>query len=82
MQEDLHFYFSVSKIICFACQWSQCDHPNLDLDTIDPVLLEEDIPGAKLDLDNLQQYVVPQLQFWLACRGLPQDGRKEQLITR
>ncbi|KAK3926072.1 Myocardin-related transcription factor B [Frankliniella fusca] len=61
---------------------SQCNHPNFDLDIMDPVLLPDDVPGAKLDLDNLDNYNVEQLKWWLACRGLPQKGRKPDLKER
>lgn len=45
---------------------SQCNHPNFDLDLLDPIMTEDDIPGAKLDLDNLEQYKKSQIKVWLS----------------
>ncbi|KAK3929613.1 Ubiquitin carboxyl-terminal hydrolase 4, partial [Frankliniella fusca] len=60
----------------------QCDHPDFDLDLLDPILTEDDIPGAKLDIDNLNKCKKPQLKLWLSTRGLLQKGSKEELIQR
>ncbi|KAK3931967.1 Ribonuclease Y [Frankliniella fusca] len=63
-------------------QPSPCQHPDFDLDLIDPILTEDDIPGAKLNLDNLECYANDQLKFWLACRGLHQTGNKSDFERR
>ena len=40
------------------------------------VLCEEDIPGAKLPRENVEECTVPQLRRWLLCRGAKQAARK------
>ncbi|KAK3931075.1 Ubiquitin carboxyl-terminal hydrolase 2 [Frankliniella fusca] len=59
-----------------------CDHPNLDLDIIDPLLNEDDVPGAKLDVHNIGRYLKTDLERWLQCRRLPLKGKRQALITR
>ncbi|XP_052131459.1 uncharacterized protein LOC113206488 [Frankliniella occidentalis] len=60
-----------------------CDHPNLDLDIIDPQLNEEDeVPGAQLDIEKIESYKNAQLVRWLQCRRLPLKGKRQALITR
>jgi len=46
-------------------------------------LLETDgVPGAILEMQKLNDYVVYQLRRWLACRQLRTVGNKSELITR
>lgn len=54
----------------------------LTLDQRDPLLTEDDVPGAKLDTSNLQTYTVDELKRWLATRHLNQSGIKKELIQR
>ena len=46
------------------------------------VLCEEDIPGAKLPRENVQECTVPQLRQWLLCRGAKTSGKKADLVKR
>jgi len=75
-----HVSASLQSVQCV--QQSTCQHPSFDLDLIDPVLNEEDVPDAKLDLTNLAKYRKDHLIRWLACRGLRTEGYKEELVKR
>ena len=46
------------------------------------VLCEEDIPGAKLPRENVEECTVPQLRRWLLCRGAKTSGKKADLVKR
>jgi len=63
-------------------QVAECQHPSFDLDILDPILTEDDIPGAKLDMNILQTYTKDELKLWLSTRGLHVSGNKPELIQR
>ena len=46
-------------------------------------LTEADIPGAALS-DPLERHTVPELRWWLLCRGIqtPKSWKKPQFISR
>ena len=46
-------------------------------------LTESDIPGALLS-EPIESHTIPQLRWWLLCRGLkvPTSWKKQQLIAR
>ena len=46
------------------------------------VIIEEDIPGAKLPRENVEECTVPQLRRWLLCRGAKTSGKKADLVKR
>ena len=46
------------------------------------VLTEDDIPGAKLPCQFVEQCSVMQLRRWLLCRGAKTTGLKSVLVTR
>ena len=46
------------------------------------ILTEEDIPGATIARESVQQCTVVQLRRWLLCRGAKTSGKKASLITR
>ena len=46
------------------------------------ILSEEDIPGARIPRETVQQCSVPQLKRWLLCRGAKTTGNKKALVTR
>ncbi|XP_022809544.1 uncharacterized protein LOC111346525 [Stylophora pistillata] len=46
------------------------------------VIIEEDIPGAKLRRENVEECTVPQLRRWLLCRGAKTSGKKADLVKR
>lgn len=45
-------------------------------------LTEDDIPGAKLECEIVEQCSVTQLKRWLLCRGAKTSGRKAALVAR
>ncbi|KAK3736573.1 hypothetical protein QZH41_012851, partial [Actinostola sp. cb2023] len=56
-------------------------------DSIDPakekvILTENDIPGAKIPRESVEQCSVVQLKRWLLCRGAKTSGKKAALIAR
>ena len=53
-------------------------------DTFTNVTLKEDdgIPGAKLNIEHLQEYSNTQLKRWLQCRGLKISGNRSELLER
>ena len=56
---------------------------NDDQDQDDIVLLTEaDIPGASLDGKDPTELNITRLKRWLACRGIPINGRKPEFIQR
>jgi hypothetical protein len=46
------------------------------------ILNEEDVPGAKLPRESVEQCTVVQLKRWLLCRGAKTSGVKAVLIER
>ena len=46
------------------------------------ILSEEDIPGAKIPRETVEQCSVVQLKRWLLCRGAKTTGNKKALVTR
>ena len=46
------------------------------------ILSEEDIPGAKIPRESVEQCSVVQLKRWLLCRGAKTTGNKKALVTR
>lgn len=42
----------------------------------------EDVPGAKIDLTDVESCGNVQLQRWLGCRGLKTSGKRTELIER
>ncbi|XP_022791321.1 uncharacterized protein LOC111330683 [Stylophora pistillata] len=51
-------------------------------DALKVILTEEDIPGAKIPRETVEQCSVVQLKRWLLCRGAKTTGNKKALITR
>lgn len=45
-------------------------------------LTAEDIPGAKLDINKLEDYSNMQLKRWLECRGIKSSGNRTELLKR
>ncbi|KAL5013946.1 hypothetical protein ScPMuIL_008216 [Solemya velum] len=45
-------------------------------------LTPDDVPGAKFWSPNVSEHSVCELKRWLACRGLPVGGLKDDLIKR
>ncbi len=47
-------------------------------------LTEDDIQGAKLDISCLEKYTIPELQWWLLCRGITTSTswKKSQYIAK
>ncbi|XP_077869546.1 uncharacterized protein LOC144361240 [Saccoglossus kowalevskii] len=45
-------------------------------------LCEDDVPGAKINVDNVSAYSNYQLKRWLECRGLTTGGNKAKLVKR
>ena len=45
-------------------------------------LTSEDVPGAKIDIDNIDKYSNVQLKRWLECRALKTTGNRPDLIQR
>ncbi|KAK3931160.1 Filamentous hemagglutinin [Frankliniella fusca] len=56
--------------------------PKRKLIEVDPLLTPQDVPGAILNTDHLEQYSVDDLKRWLACRGILVSGNKADLISR
>lgn len=48
----------------------------------DPILTEEDVPNATLDLNNLESYTLEKLKGWLRSRNKGVGGNKAELIRR
>ena len=42
---------------------------SIDMD-LNVTLTEDDIPGARLDMKNLEKHTIPELRWWLLCRGI------------
>ncbi|KAF5297846.1 hypothetical protein FQA39_LY11923 [Lamprigera yunnana] len=45
-------------------------------------LLPNEVPGATLKIDLIEDHTVRKLKRWLECRGWQPTGRKEDLIER
>ena len=45
-------------------------------------ITEDDIPGAKISRESIEQCSVVLLKRWLLCRGAKTSGKKATLITR
>jgi hypothetical protein len=45
-------------------------------------ILSEDIPGAKLPRETVEEGSVVQLKSWLVCRGAKTSGKKGPLVSR
>lgn len=45
-------------------------------------LLPEDVPGAVLIYNEIEKHSLKELQRWLSCRGLPIQGKKNEIIKR
>jgi len=43
---------------------------------------ENDVPGAKLDINDLEKYSNVQLKRWLQCRGLPVSGNRPNFYLK
>ncbi|KAK3922712.1 Putative ubiquitin carboxyl-terminal hydrolase 50, partial [Frankliniella fusca] len=59
-----------------------CDHPLYDLDIMDPQLTEDDVPGAKLNIDDIDMYDTGTLKRWLQCRRITTKEVKADLKSR
>ena len=46
------------------------------------ILREEDIPGAEIPRETVEQCSVVQLKRWLLCRGAKTTGNTKALVTR
>jgi len=46
------------------------------------ILSEEDIPGAKLRRETVEECSVVQLKRWLVYRGAKTSGKKGALVSR
>ena len=46
------------------------------------ILNENDVPGAKLKHDNIEEHTNFELKRWLECRGLKTGGNKVTLSKR
>ena len=44
-------------------------------------LTAEDIPGASFIEEEIEKLTVSQLQFWLKCLRLNQNGNEKQLMA-
>ena len=53
-----------------------------DLTSLEESVREEDVPGASLNGRKPEQLKVPELKYWLSCRGAPTKGRKADLVVR
>ncbi|KAK3929477.1 Putative ubiquitin carboxyl-terminal hydrolase 50 [Frankliniella fusca] len=60
----------------------QCNHIKFDLDIMDPVLSEEEVPGAKLNMESLENCRKSALERWLLCRRINKSRNKQELISR
>ncbi|KAK3917330.1 Ubiquitin carboxyl-terminal hydrolase 4, partial [Frankliniella fusca] len=61
-------------------QLAAAEHISLEL--FDPLLTENDVPGAKLKNIDYDDVKVSELRRWLACRGDSQTGNKKELFDR
>ncbi len=76
-------FLSMKKLFTESClfQPHKCIHEKFDFEKCDPILTENDVMGAALDINNLDSYTVEDLKRWLKCRGLPtKKFRKNHLI--
>ena len=64
---------NVNKLICAMAS---------PLQFHDAKLCEDEVPGAKINLNNIASYSCERLKRWLECRGLSTGGKKENLIQR
>ena len=48
----------------------------------DIILKSEDVPGAYINTDELENCGNVQFKRWLECRGLKQSGNRLDLLTR
>ncbi|KAK3929385.1 Serine--tRNA ligase, partial [Frankliniella fusca] len=55
---------------------------HVSLDVFDPLLTEDDVPGAKLSWTDLDQVKKSEMIRWLKCRGACSTGRVEELKER
>ena len=46
------------------------------------ILSQEDIPGANLPRETVEECSVVQLKRWLVCRGAKTTGKKGALVNR
>ena len=46
------------------------------------VLTDDDVPGAKIDTNQLGSYGNVQLKRWLECRGIKSSGNRPELLQR
>ena len=51
-------------------------------DFYDIILKSEDVPGAYINPDELENSGNVQLKRWLECRGLKQSGNRCDLLSR
>jgi len=59
-----------------------CNHGKIGLHIDDPILTEDDVPGAKIAVLCARNYKVEELKRWLLSRDLPIGGRKDELVER
>lgn len=45
-------------------------------------LTENDVPGAKLRFENIDEHSVAELKRWLLCHDIKVSGRKDELVRR
>ena len=45
-------------------------------------LADDDVPGAKIDTNQLESYSNVQLKRWLECRGVKSSGNRPELLQR
>ena len=43
---------------------------------------KEEVPGTSLNRENPEDLKVPELKLWLACRRMPTEGKKTELVAR
>ena len=46
------------------------------------ILVEEDVSGAALPRESVEECSVVQLKRWLTCRGAKTSGKKSALVSR
>ena len=51
-------------------------------DFYDIILKPEDVPGAFINIDELENCGNVQFKRWLECRGLKQSGNRSDLLSR
>jgi hypothetical protein len=50
---------------------------------VDIKLFPDDIPGSNIDDESrVAKWTVDKLKFWLKCRRLNQQGKKNDLVVR